>query len=82
MIVLVFGEVRELRTDGRLACEPEVHDAVKQDRQLWKSMPLAGSGYQGGRRPCEVRNCVCGSTMYKPVSAIEQENLDAILKTC
>lgn len=51
-------------------CSHQQHSLIKMNPLLWAFLPRCGQGYQadevwGEVEPYEVRNCVCGSTLYK-----------------
>lgn len=56
-------------------CDVKVHEAIKADRQKWKSLPYVGHQFFNGRPVEEVRNCSCKSTLYCSCSPEDEREI-------
>lgn len=54
-------------------CDRQMHEAMKANRALWKSLPYVGHQFLGGLPVQEVRNCFCTSTLYCECSLEEAQ---------
>jgi hypothetical protein len=54
----------------RLACTAAVHDAIRSDDRAWNRLAFLKVLNVDDETPdevFEVRNCICGSTLYRQV---------------
>lgn len=50
------------------SCSTAEHQAIKRDDAAWQSLEFRGYQYDDDGKPAEeVRDCPCGSTLYRPI---------------
>lgn len=53
----------------QVECTPESHNAIKADPQAWSLLKPIGVMVIDDTEALEMRNCACGSTLCKSITA-------------